>query len=95
MVKNLPCNAKDAGSIPGPGKSHMPKSNEAHVPQLLSLHSRAWEPELLSPRAQKPTTREATKMRSPLTAATAQPSPAATRESLLTAMKTGDSQINN
>ena len=24
MVKNLPCNARDTGSIPGPGRSHMP-----------------------------------------------------------------------
>ena len=28
------------GSIPGPGRSHMLQSNEAHVPQLLSQHSR-------------------------------------------------------
>ena len=24
VVKNLPCNAGDMGSIPGPGRSHMP-----------------------------------------------------------------------
>ena len=30
---------------------HMPWSNWAHAPQLLSLHSRAREPQLLSPRA--------------------------------------------
>ena len=24
MIKNLPCNAGDMGSIPGPGRSHMP-----------------------------------------------------------------------
>ena len=35
MVKNLPANAGDMGSIPGPGRSHMPQSNEARVPQLL------------------------------------------------------------
>ena len=35
------------GSIPGPGRSHMLWSNSAHVPQLLSLHSRACEPQLL------------------------------------------------
>ena len=49
--KNLPANAGDTGSIPGPGKSHMPWSREAHAPQLLSLRSRACEPQLLSPRA--------------------------------------------
>ena len=27
VVKNLPANAGDAGSIPGPGRSHMPRSN--------------------------------------------------------------------
>ena len=51
MVKNLPASAGDVGSIPGPGRSHMPQSNEARAPQLLSLHSRAREPQLLSPRA--------------------------------------------
>ena len=27
MVKNLPANAGDTGSSPGPGRSHMPQSN--------------------------------------------------------------------
>ena len=27
VVKNLPANAGDTGSSPGPGKSHMPQSN--------------------------------------------------------------------
>ena len=27
VVKNLPANAGDTGSIPGPGRSHMPRSN--------------------------------------------------------------------
>ena len=27
VVKNLPVNAGDMGSIPGPGRSHMPQSN--------------------------------------------------------------------
>ena len=44
MVKNPPCNAKDTGSIPGPGRSHIvqactlePASHNycTHVPQLL------------------------------------------------------------
>ena len=51
MVKNLPANARDMGSSPGPGRSHMPRSNEAHAPQLLSLCSRPREPQLPSPRA--------------------------------------------
>ena len=43
-------NARDTGSSPGLGRSHMPQSNWARVP-LLSLHSRAREPHLLSPHA--------------------------------------------
>ena len=27
VVKNPPANARDTGSSPGPGKSHMPQSN--------------------------------------------------------------------
>ena len=40
MVEGLPANAGDAGSSPGLGRSHMPRSNEAREPQLLSL--RVW-----------------------------------------------------
>ena len=58
VVKNLPANAGDTGSSPGPGRSHMPRSNKAHVPQLLSLRSRAHALQQ----------REATTMRSPRTA---------------------------
>ena len=35
VVKNLPVNAEDTGSIPGPGRSHMLWSNKVHRPQLL------------------------------------------------------------
>ena len=49
VVKNPPANAGDMGSSPGPVRSHMPQSNEAHVPQLLSLRSRARTPQLLKP----------------------------------------------
>ena len=35
MDKNLPASAGDMGSIPGPGRSHMPQSNSAGAPQLL------------------------------------------------------------
>ena len=31
--KELPTNAGDLGSIPDPGRSHMPQSNQAHAPQ--------------------------------------------------------------
>ena len=41
MVKNPPANAEHMGSSPGPGRSHMPRSNEARAPQLLSLRSGA------------------------------------------------------
>ena len=51
VVKNPPANAWDMGSIPGPGRSHMSRNNEARVPQLPTLRSRAREPQLLSPRA--------------------------------------------
>ena len=37
VVKNLPANAGETGLIPDLGRSHMPRSNEAHEPQLLSL----------------------------------------------------------
>ena len=40
MVENLPANAGDTGSSPGLGRSHMPQSNYAREPQLLSL--RVW-----------------------------------------------------
>ena len=40
VVENLPANAGDMGSGPGLGRSHMPRSNWARGPQLLSL--RVW-----------------------------------------------------
>ena len=40
MVENLLANAGDTGSSPGLGRSHMPRSNWAREPQLLSL--RIW-----------------------------------------------------
>ena len=40
MVENLPANAGDTGSSLGLGRSHMPRSNWAREPQLLSL--RVW-----------------------------------------------------
>ena len=39
VVKNLPCNAKDTGSVPGPGRSHMPQSNQAYCATTIEpLH---------------------------------------------------------
>ena len=58
MVENPPANAGDTGSSPGLGRSHMPQSNWAREPQLLSL--RVWN--LCS------TTREAAIVRGPRTA---------------------------
>ena len=49
VVKNPPANAGDMGSSPGPGGCHMPWSSLARVSQLLSLRSRAREPQLLKP----------------------------------------------
>ena len=40
VVESLPANAGDTGSSPGLGRSHMPRSNWACEPQLLSL--RVW-----------------------------------------------------
>ena len=40
VVENPPANAGDTGSSPGLGRSHMPWSNWACEPQLLSL--RVW-----------------------------------------------------
>ena len=40
VVENLPANAGDTGSSPGLGRFHMPRSNWACEPQLLSL--RVW-----------------------------------------------------
>ena len=43
VVRNPPANAGDTGSSPGLGRSHMPRSNWAREPQLLSLCSAARE----------------------------------------------------
>ena len=58
VIRNLPANAGDKGSSPGLGRSHMPQSNWAREPQLLSL--RVWS--LCS------ATREAATVRDPHTA---------------------------
>ena len=40
MVESLPAGAGDTGSSPGLGGSHMPRSDQAREPQLLSV--RIW-----------------------------------------------------
>ena len=40
VVGSLPASAGGAGSSPGLGRSHMPRSDQAREPQLLSL--RVW-----------------------------------------------------
>ena len=47
--ENPPSNSGDPGSIPGLRRSHMPRSNWACVPQLLSLCSRVHKLQLLKP----------------------------------------------
>ena len=49
MIKNPPAITGDAGCIPGLGRSHMPWSNSACAPQLLSLCSGAQEAQPLKP----------------------------------------------
>ena len=51
MDENPPASAGDLGSIPGLGRFHMPWSNKAQVPELLSLSSSALELQLTSPHA--------------------------------------------
>ena len=81
VVENPPANAGDTGSSPGLGRSHMPRSNWAREPQLLSLC--IWS--LCS------ATREAAIVRGPRTAMKWPPL-AATRESPRTETKTQHNQ---
>ena len=82
MVENLPANAGHTGSSPGLGRSHMPQSNWAREPQLVSL--RVWS--LCS------ATREAAIVRDPRNRDEEWPPLAATRESPRTETKTQHSQ---
>ena len=54
VVGSPPASVGEAGFIPGPGISHMLRSNWAHVPKLLSLRSRAHKPQLLKPTCLEP-----------------------------------------
>ena len=77
--RSPPANAGDTGSSPGPGGFHMPPSDQAFVPQLLSL--RAAIAEAHGPRPVL-ATRGATAVRGPCSRTTESPPLAATRESL-------------
>ena len=78
VVESLPANAGDTGSRPGLGGSHVPRSNWAREPQLLSL--RIWS--LCS------ATREAAIVRGPRTVMKSGPRLPPTRESPRTETKT-------
>ena len=57
VVKNPPASAGDTGSSPGPGRSHVPQSSKARVPQLLSPHATTTEvraPRACAPQQEKP-----------------------------------------
>ena len=89
VVKNLLATAGGMGLIPGLGRSHMPQSKSACAAQLLSLCSRAQEPQLLSPRALEPMLcdRKSHHNEKPCAAAGEQPPLPSTREKALIAMK--------
>ena len=46
VVKNLTANAGDTGSVPGPGRTHRPRSRQAGTPEpvLWSLGAATTEP---------------------------------------------------
>ena len=83
VVNNPPANARDTGSIPGLGRSHMLWRDWTCVPQLLNLCYRTRLPQLLSPhattteacapRARALQQKEATAMRSPCTTTKSSP----------------------
>ena len=85
MIKNPPPNAGDTGSIPGIGRSHLPRDNKGG-----ELHLGAHMPQ--NPYS---ATTEATAVRSPRTTAREEPLLAATREKARTATKAQHSQKLN
>ena len=54
MDKNPCAIAVDTSLISGPGRFHMPQSDQAHAPQLLNLCSRARPPQEKSPQREAP-----------------------------------------
>ena len=100
--ENPSANAGNTGLIPSLGRSHRPRGNCAHAPQLLKpVYPKVHMPQLLSPRAATAEarvpracaqqTREAT-TRGLSTAGKSSPSLTPTRESPGAAMKTKRSQ---
>ena len=79
VVKNPPANAGDTGSIPGPGGSPVPWSNQARVPQLLIPHATATEAH--TPSSPHSRTREATALRCLSSKSREEPWVSATKES--------------
>ena len=81
--KDSACDVGDTGLISVLGGSHMPWSNEAPGPPLLSRCPRALEPRLLSPHSQepRPARREAATTRSLCAETTEWPLPITSRES--------------
>ena len=94
VVGSQPANAGDTGSSPGLGHSHVPRSKEAHAPQLLSLRSRAREPQLLKPTCLEPVlcNKRSHRNEKPVHRNEEWPPLAATRESPRAATKTQSSQ---
>ena len=94
MVKNPPASAGDMGLSPGLGRSHMPRSSSARVPQLLSLRCRAREPQLLKPAHLEPVLHNERRHRSekPVRCNKEWPPLTATGESPRTETKTQHSQ---
>ena len=45
----LPMQGTPIRALPWSGRPHRPRSNKVHAPQLLSLRSRAHEPQLVKP----------------------------------------------
>ena len=84
VVENLPANAGDTGSSPGLGRSHVPRSNWAREPQLLSLH--VWS--LCS------ATREAATVRGPRTAMKSGPRSPQLEEALAQTRRPNTAKIN-
>ena len=80
VIKKLPANAGDTGSIPSRGRPRVLQSNWARVAQLLSSCSRAREPQVLKPECVCSATSKAAAMRSPPAATRGLPLLAATRE---------------
>ena len=84
MVENLLANAEDTGSSPGLGRSHVPRSNWAREPQLLSL--RVWS--LCS------ATREAAIVRGPRTATKSGPRSPQLEKALTQKRRSNTAKIN-